>query len=71
MPIGAAKAYGDFIFANMMYAKVLCVLYVSLLGHDVLFQDVVRRCEFLLELSSNFWSLFPVPAHSILLQQPP
>ena len=24
----------------MMYAKVLCVLYVSLLGHDVLFQDV-------------------------------
>ena len=26
--------------AAMMYAKVLCVLYVSLLGHDVLFQDV-------------------------------
>jgi hypothetical protein len=40
MPIGAAKAYGDRIFANMMFAKVLCVLYVSLLGHDVLFQDV-------------------------------
>lgn len=43
MPTGAAKAYGDFVFANMMFAKVLCVLYVSLLGHDVLFQDVVRR----------------------------
>ena len=71
MPIGAAKAYGDYIFANMMYAKVLCVLYVSLLGHDVLFQDVVRKCEFLLELSNNFWSLFPVPAHSIPLQLPP
>jgi hypothetical protein len=42
MPMGAARAYGDVIFANMMYAKVLCVLYVSLLGHDVLFQDVVR-----------------------------
>ena len=40
MPIGAAQAYGDRIFANMMFAKVLCVLYVSLLGHDVLFQDV-------------------------------
>ncbi|KAL3811127.1 hypothetical protein ACHAXA_005938 [Cyclostephanos tholiformis] len=40
MPMGAARAYGDIIFANMMFAKVLCVLYVSLLGHDVLFQDV-------------------------------
>lgn len=40
LPSGEAKAYGDKIFANMMYAKVLCVLYVSLLGHDVLFQDV-------------------------------
>jgi len=71
MPIGAAHAYGDYIFANMMYAKVLCVLYVSLLGHDVLFQDVVRRCEFLLELSNNFWLLFSVPSHGIPLQQPP
>ena len=40
LPSGEAKAYGDPIFAAMMYAKVLCVLYVSLLGHDVLFQDV-------------------------------
>mmetsp|Transcript_34215 Transcript_34215/g.72007 ORF Transcript_34215/g.72007 Transcript_34215/m.72007 type:complete len:614 (+) Transcript_34215:52-1893(+) len=40
LPSGEAKFYGDPIFASMMYAKVLCVLYVSLLGHDVLFQDV-------------------------------
>lgn len=40
LPHGEAKAYGDPIFASMMFAKVLCVLYVSLLGHDVLFQDV-------------------------------
>ncbi|KAL7545786.1 hypothetical protein ACHAWF_009132 [Thalassiosira exigua] len=40
LPSGEAKVYGDPIFASMMYAKVLCVLYVSLLGHDVLFQDV-------------------------------
>lgn len=40
MPSGEAKMYGDPIFASMMFAKVLCVLYVSLLGHDVLFQDV-------------------------------
>jgi hypothetical protein len=69
MPIGAALAYGDFIFANMMYAKVLCVLYVSLLGHDVLFQDVVRMCGFLLELVNDVGSLFPLTA--IPLQQRP
>ncbi|KAL7531102.1 hypothetical protein ACHAXR_003850 [Thalassiosira sp. AJA248-18] len=40
LPSGEAKQYGDPIFAAMMYAKILCVLYVSLLGHDVLFQDV-------------------------------
>ena len=40
LPAGEAQRYGDPIFASMMYAKVLCVLYVSLLGHDVLFQDV-------------------------------
>ncbi|KAL7466259.1 hypothetical protein ACHAXS_006549 [Conticribra weissflogii] len=40
LPSGEAKVYGDPIFAAMMYAKVLCVLYVSLLGHDVLFSDV-------------------------------
>mmetsp|Transcript_21969 Transcript_21969/g.46357 ORF Transcript_21969/g.46357 Transcript_21969/m.46357 type:complete len:604 (+) Transcript_21969:98-1909(+) len=40
LPKGEAMYYGDPIFASMMFAKVLCVLYVSLLGHDVLFQDV-------------------------------
>ena len=40
MPEGEAGAYGDDIFASMMFAKMLTVLYISLLGHDVLFQDV-------------------------------
>jgi len=40
LPSEEATKYGDPVFASMMYAKVLCVLYVSLLGHDVLFQDV-------------------------------
>ena len=40
MPKGEAKAYGDPVFARMMLAKVYCVLYVALLGHDVLFSDV-------------------------------
>ena len=31
---------GDQTFASMMFAKVLCVLYVSLSGYDVLYQDV-------------------------------
>jgi hypothetical protein len=42
LPSEEAMVYGDRTFAAMMFAKVLCVLYVSLLGHDVLFQDVVR-----------------------------
>jgi hypothetical protein len=42
LPSEEAVVYGDRTFAAMMFAKVLCVLYVSLLGHDVLFQDVVR-----------------------------
>ena len=42
LPSEEAIVYGDRTFAAMMFAKVLCVLYVSLLGHDVLFQDVVR-----------------------------
>lgn len=40
LPSGEAKMYGDPIFAAMMYAKILCVVYPSLLGLDVLFQDV-------------------------------
>lgn len=40
LPKGEAKMYGDPIFASMMYAKILCVVYVSNLGYDVLFQDV-------------------------------
>ncbi|KAL7434571.1 hypothetical protein ACHAXM_004154 [Skeletonema potamos] len=40
LPKGEAKLYGDPIFASMMYAKILCVVYVSSLGYDVLFQDV-------------------------------
>lgn len=43
LPSEEAVFYGDRTFASMMFAKVLCVLYVSLLGHDVLFQDVVRK----------------------------
>lgn len=40
LPKGEAKMYGDPIFAAMMFAKILCVAYVNMLGHDVLFQDV-------------------------------
>lgn len=40
LPKGEARMYGDKIFASMMYAKILCVVYVSMLGYDVLFQDV-------------------------------
>jgi hypothetical protein len=40
LPKGEARQYGDKIFASMMYAKILCVVYVSMLGYDVLFQDV-------------------------------
>ena len=37
---GEGVKYGDSTFTSMMFAKILCVLYVSLLGYDVLFQDV-------------------------------
>mmetsp|Transcript_30031 Transcript_30031/g.46522 ORF Transcript_30031/g.46522 Transcript_30031/m.46522 type:complete len:602 (+) Transcript_30031:128-1933(+) len=39
-PEEEAAMYGDDVFASMMFAKLLTVLCVSLLGHDVLFQDV-------------------------------
>jgi len=40
VPIEAAKEYGDRRFQAMMIAKVLCVQLISLLGYDLLFQDV-------------------------------
>ena len=39
-PSGEANLYGYPIFTLMMFTKALCVLYVSLLDHAVLFQDV-------------------------------
>jgi hypothetical protein len=40
MPKRAAAQYADENFKKMMFAKVYCVQLVSLLGYDVLFQDV-------------------------------
>jgi hypothetical protein len=40
MPKEAAKGYADKVFTNMMLAKVYCVQMISMLGYDVLFQDV-------------------------------
>jgi hypothetical protein len=40
MPKKAARAYADANFMAMMAAKVYCVQMVSMLGYDVLFQDV-------------------------------
>ena len=40
MPTEAARSYGDKRFTGMMLAKVYCVHLVSLLGYDLLFQDV-------------------------------
>ena len=40
MPSEAAKGYGDRKFVAMMLAKVFCVQMVSMLGYDLLFQDV-------------------------------
>ena len=37
---GENQKYGDATFISMMFAKILCVLYPSLLGYDVLYQDV-------------------------------
>ena len=40
IPKEEAKQYGDQIFADIMFAKVLCVQLVNELGYDLLFQDV-------------------------------
>lgn len=40
LPEREAGAYGDRVFAEMMYAKVLSVQMVNFLGYDLLFQDV-------------------------------
>ncbi len=40
MPKNAAGEYGDNVFRKMMFAKVYCVHLISMLGHDLLFQDV-------------------------------
>ena len=40
IPSDAAKRYGDARFVAMMMAKVICVQLVSMLGYDLLFQDV-------------------------------
>ena len=40
IPTGAARRYGDAKFTAMMMAKVICVQLVSMLGYDLLFQDV-------------------------------
>mmetsp|Transcript_5502 Transcript_5502/g.15925 ORF Transcript_5502/g.15925 Transcript_5502/m.15925 type:complete len:682 (-) Transcript_5502:710-2755(-) len=40
MPSDAAKRYADKTFKRMMAAKVYCVQMVSMLGYDILFQDV-------------------------------
>ena len=40
MPKEEAVEYGDQIFADIMFAKVLCVQLVNELGYDLLFQDV-------------------------------
>ncbi|KAL7433419.1 hypothetical protein ACHAXM_003546 [Skeletonema potamos] len=41
MPKGAAsEKYGDETFTSMMFAKILCCLYINLSGYDALYQDV-------------------------------
>jgi hypothetical protein len=40
LPTGAANKYGDRVFQGMMFSKVYCVHLISVLGYDVLFQDV-------------------------------
>lgn len=40
IPSEAARRYGDRRFTAMMMAKVICVQLVSMLGYDLLFQDV-------------------------------
>jgi hypothetical protein len=36
---GGSQKFGDATFVSMMFVKILCVLYPSLLGYDVLYQD--------------------------------
>jgi len=40
MPEKEARAYGDKIFAKMMFAKIVPVQVLNMMGYDVLFQDV-------------------------------
>jgi hypothetical protein len=40
MPSAAAEDYGDSVFSKMMEAKVMCFHMASMLGYDILFQDV-------------------------------
>lgn len=40
LPEKEAASYGDDVFTSMMFAKIVCVQMVNMLGHDVLFQDV-------------------------------
>ncbi len=40
MPKEAAGRYADSTFTSMMLAKVYCVQMISMLGYDILFQDV-------------------------------
>ncbi|KAL7466260.1 hypothetical protein ACHAXS_006550 [Conticribra weissflogii] len=40
MPLKEAQSYGDETFATLMWGKILPVLYINLLGYDLLFQDV-------------------------------
>jgi hypothetical protein len=40
MPKSAARRYADNTFMQMMMAKVFCVQMISMLGYDILFQDV-------------------------------
>jgi hypothetical protein len=39
-PSAAAEEYGDSVFNKMMEAKVMCFHMASMLGYDILFQDV-------------------------------
>jgi len=40
LPTAEARSYGDRTFTAMMYAKVVTVQTINMLGYDVLFQDV-------------------------------
>lgn len=40
VPSKAAKQYGDVIYSKIMGAKVYCVHLISMLGFDLLFQDI-------------------------------